>query len=85
VLALAVQARGGRLGFVNPALYAIGPSAPGSHAAIEDVLPPASPTAVLRNQEAYDAAGNPVLVTSLRTRFGQAPRRECLNGAFPRP
>jgi subtilase family serine protease len=67
VLALAVQAHGGRLGFVNPALYAIGPSAPGSHAAIEDVLPPASPTAVLRNQEAYDAAGNPFLVTSLRT------------------
>jgi subtilase family serine protease len=67
VLALAAQAHGGRLGFVNPALYAIGPSAPGSHAAIEDVLPPASPTAVLRNQEAYDAAGNPILRTSLRT------------------
>jgi subtilase family serine protease len=67
VLALVDQARGSRVGFVNPALYAISPSAPGSHAAIEDVLPPASPTAVLRNLESYDAAGNPILLTSLRT------------------
>ncbi|MEA2509538.1 MAG: hypothetical protein QOG21_1620 [Actinomycetota bacterium] len=64
VLALAAQANGGRVGFVNPAIYDA--SATGS-GAIQDVLPPATPTAVLRNVEYYDAVGNPVLVTTLRT------------------
>jgi subtilase family serine protease len=64
VLALADQANGGRVGFVNPAIYDA--SATGS-GAIQDVLPPVTPTAVLRNVEYYDAAGNPLLVTTLRT------------------
>ena len=67
VLALVDQAHGGRIGFINPTLYRSGAGAPGSHAAIEDVLPPATPTAVLRNVESYDANGNPILLTSLRT------------------
>ncbi|MDP9233813.1 MAG: S53 family peptidase [Actinomycetota bacterium] len=67
VLALVNQARGDRLGFANPVLYAISPSSPGSHGAIEDVLAPTSPTAVLRNQEDYEPDGTPVLHTSLRT------------------
>lgn len=45
VLALAVQSKGSRVGFVNPALYKLG-SGSGS---IADVLPPAAPTAALRN------------------------------------
>jgi subtilase family serine protease len=64
VLALAAQANGGRVGFVNPAIYDAGATGSG---AIQDVLPPATPTAVLRNIEVYDAAGNPTLTTTLRT------------------
>jgi subtilase family serine protease len=67
VLALVDQALGDRLGFANPALYGISPSSPGSHGAIEDVLPPSDPTAVLRNREDYAPDGTPVLHTMLRT------------------
>jgi subtilase family serine protease len=67
VLALVNDARGDRIGFANPALYALSPSAPGAHGAIEDVLPPTSPTAVLRNQEDHAADGTPVIHTTLRT------------------
>ncbi len=53
VLALVNQARFDRhkqaVGFVNPALYLLGVGAPGStYAPIIDVLPPQTPTAVLR-------------------------------------
>jgi hypothetical protein len=67
VLALVNEARGDRIGFANPALYGISPSAPGSHGAIEDVLAPSGPTAVIRNQEDYEPDGTPVLHTTLRT------------------
>ena len=68
VLALVDQARfsagKGAIGFVNPALYkntTVG--APSSGAAIEDVLPPAAPTALVRNVENADGS----LSTNLRT------------------
>ena len=67
VLALVDQARGSRLGFANPALYAIGTSSATGNGAIRDVRPPGTPTAVLRNVESYDDAGNPFLITTLRT------------------
>ncbi|MBN9387514.1 MAG: S8/S53 family peptidase [Chloroflexi bacterium] len=58
VLALAVQANHGRVGFVNPALYKLG----SGNGAIVDVMPPTSPTALLRNT---GTATNPK--TTLRT------------------
>lgn len=66
VLALVDQARfqagRGAVGFVNPLLYNGTPiGGPHSMAAIEDVLPPSSPTAVLRN------AGATGTTTTLRT------------------
>jgi subtilase family serine protease len=67
VLALVDQARGSRLGFANPALYAIGTSSANGNGPIRDVLPPGTPTAVLRNVESYDDSGNPFLITTLRT------------------
>lgn len=69
VVALANQARltagEGTIGFLNPVLYQQTPiGSPGSHAAIEDILPPSAPTAVLRNYEGTSPTG---LVTKLRT------------------
>lgn len=68
VIALVDQARfdagKGAIGFLNPAIYSGTPiGAPDSHVAIEDVRPPTSPTAVLRNAENPDGS----LTTSLRT------------------
>ena len=60
IVALVDQARAqagkGAIGFLNPVLYSLAGSA-----AIRDVLPPASPTAVLRNTGATGTA------TTLRT------------------
>jgi subtilase family serine protease len=58
VLALAVQSKGSRVGFVNPALYHLGLGS----GSIVDVLPPAAPTAALRNTGGSTSPG-----TTLRT------------------
>jgi subtilase family serine protease len=68
VIALVDQARftagKGPIGFLNPAIYHGTPiGAPDSHVAIEDVLAPASPTAILRNVENADGS----LTTTVRT------------------
>lgn len=70
VVALADQARfqasEGPIGFLNPVLYQQTPvGAPGSGFALEDVLPPASPMAMLRNVESASSSSG--LTTTLRT------------------
>ncbi len=64
--AVAIQANGGhRVGFLNPALYR-GYKA-GAATGLDDVLAPAQPTSVLRSVLGFDASGNDVIYTTLRT------------------